>query len=254
MGFMFVLHNTVPIVAGEQTLRAQMLICISSQRLEMKLIMNHVIDTIKKRKSVRLYDQKPIPKDIINTIIEAGNLAPSTGDVKVVEEGGKKRRIFNYQPWRFVVVEDPEFKQRLFQTIEPIRSKFYEGMKENMPEMYERGMKLREALDEPKDLIFYSAPVILYVIGPPGNSIGCAMACENIMLAAVSLGLGCCYVGFGAMVTGDADVVQALELEEGERIYGPILLGYPKPDPSESQVSTLAEIRPEKKGPTIKWI
>ncbi|MHA2315897.1 MAG: nitroreductase family protein, partial [Candidatus Hermodarchaeia archaeon] len=91
---------------------------------------------------MRLYEQKPIPKDILNTIIEAGNLAPSTGDEKLVEEGGKKTKITNYQPWRFVVVEDPEFKQKLFQTIEPIRANFYESMKETMPEMYAQGMKL----------------------------------------------------------------------------------------------------------------
>jgi nitroreductase len=60
-------------------------------------MMNPVIETIKKRKSVRLYEQKPIPKDILNTIIEAGNLAPSTGDEKLVEEGGKKTKITNYQ-------------------------------------------------------------------------------------------------------------------------------------------------------------
>jgi nitroreductase len=77
------------------------------------LMTNSVIETIKKRQSVRLYEQKPVPKDIINTIIEAGNLAPSTGDEKLVEEGGKKKKITNYQPWRFVVVENPEFKQQL---------------------------------------------------------------------------------------------------------------------------------------------
>ncbi len=217
-------------------------------------MMNPVIETIKKRQSVRLYEQKSIPKEIINTIIEAGNLAPSTGDMKVVEEGGKKRRILNYQPWRFVVVEDPEFKQKLFQTIEPVRSRFYEGMKETMPEMYERGMKLYEMLDEPKDLVFYSSPVILYVIGSTRNTIGCAMVCENIMLAAVSLGLGSCYAGFGAAVTGNADVVQALELKDGERIYGPILLGYPKVNPGEKQVKIQAELRSKKKEPIIKWI
>jgi len=217
-------------------------------------MMNTVIETIMKRKSVRLYEQKPIPKDIINTIIEAGNQAPSTGDEKEVEEDGKRKKILDYQPWRFVVVEDPDFKQKLFQTIEPIRSNFYEGMKENMPEMYEQGMKLYEVMEQPKDLVFYSAPVILYVIGPTKNSIGCAMVCENIMLAAVSLGLGSCYVGFGSIVKHDTDVVQTLELVDGERIYGPIVLGYPKVNPSESQISTLAELRPKKKGPVIKWV
>ena len=47
---------------------------------------------------------------------------------------------------------------------------------------------------------------------------------------------------------------ETLEVKKGERIYGPILLGYPKVNPSESQVSTLAELRQKKKDPIIKWI
>jgi hypothetical protein len=52
------------------------------------------------------------------------------------------------------------------------------------------------------------------------------------------------------MVKGDADVVQALELAEDERIYGPILLGYPKDAPEKrfmDQHDTYVD-------PTIKWI
>jgi nitroreductase len=216
--------------------------------------MNHIIENMNKRHSVRLFEQKPIPKNIIKTIIEAGNLAPSSGNTREVEEGGKKKTIIDYQPWRFVVVEDPEFKQILFQTIEPIRSNFYEGLKESVPEMYDKAMMQIEMMDEPKDLVFYSAPVIIYVIGPAGNSLGCAMVCENIMLAAVSFGLGSCYVGFGAMIKGNADVLKALDLKDKERIYGPIIVGYPKINPTERQVSILKELRSKKKEPTIKWI
>jgi len=153
-----------------------------------------------------------------------------------------------------VVAEDPEFKQKLFQIIEPIRSKFYEGLKESVPEMYDQAMMQIEMMDEPKDLVFYSAPVIIYVIGPANNSLGCAMVCENIMLAAVSFGLGSCYVGFGAMIKGNADVVKALDLKDKERIYGPIIVGYPKINPTERQASILKELRSKKKEPIIKWI
>ena len=216
--------------------------------------MNPVIENMRKRHSVRLFEQKTIPKNIIKIIIEAGNLAPSTGNTKVVEEEGQKKCIIDYQPWRFVVVETPEFKQKLFQTIEPIRSNFYEGLKNSVPKMFEQAMMLTEAMDEPKDLIFYSAPVILYVIGSAQNAIGCAMACENIMLAAVSFGLGSCYVGFGAMVKGNPEVVNVLELKKGERIYGPIVIGYPKANPSQKQAKILSELRSKKKEPSIKWI
>ncbi|MFC1804107.1 hypothetical protein ACFL0D_09125 [Thermoproteota archaeon] len=63
-----------------------------------------------------------------------------------------------------------------------------------------------------------------------------------------------CYDGFSDMVTHNPDVVKTLELKDGERIYGPILLGYPKVNPSESQVRTFAELRQKKKEPIIKWV
>ena len=64
------------------------------------------------------------------------------------------------------------------------------------------------------------------------------------MLAARSLGLGSCWVGFGAMVTEDAEVRTILELKDDDSIYRPILMGYPKGEPA----------RPQKKEPTVKWI
>jgi len=208
-----------------------------------KVMMNPVIEAINNRMSIRSYKHKPIPKDVLNTIIEAGNQAPSRGR----QEKGSKEFLF--QPWRFVVIQDPEFKQKLVQTTHPFWKNMIESMKEFHPETYEQVMMQYEAMPEPKDMVYYSAPVILFVIGPAGYDVSCALACENIMVAANSFGLGSCYVGFGAMVKGNADVVQALELTDDERIYGPILLGYPKEEPS-----ALASIRPKKKEPMIKWI
>lgn len=205
--------------------------------------MNPVIEIIDKRRSIRSYEPKPVPQDVINMIIEAGNKAPSTGRMV-------KGNVLQFQPWRFVVVQDPVFKQQLLETVTPIWNKFMENMKEMDPILYENVMNLYEVLPKPKDLIYYSAPAILFVIGPKANAVSCALACENIMLAATSLGLGSCYVGFGAMVTGNPEIVQALELAEGERIYGPILLGYPKDAPEKhfmDQHHTYIE-------PTIKWI
>jgi len=204
--------------------------------------MNPVIEAINNRRSTRAYEQKPVPKDIINTIIDAGNQAPFTS-------------ITRSQPWRFVVVEDPEFKQKLLQTTLPFWKKITGGMKETHPEIYKMGMSIYEAMDDPKDVVYYNAPVIIFVIGPKtGGAVSCALACENIMIAAQSFGLGSCYVGFGSMVKGNADVVQALELKDDEQIYGPIVLGYPKVDPSAAVASALASIGPNKKEPVIKWI
>jgi nitroreductase len=206
------------------------------------IMTNPVIETIRNRRSIRAYEPRPIPRNIIRTIIEAGNQAPCMGKE---EKGG----VIS-QPWRFVVVENPNFKQKLVETALPIWKKFFESIKETDPNNYRKVMRFYDAMDEPRDMVYYSAPVILFVIGPADdpNPISCALACENIMLAACSLGLGSCYVGFGSMVKGNTEVVQALELKDDERIYGPILLGYPKDMPEANA------LRWTKKAPLVKWI
>ena len=59
-----------------------------------------VFEAIKSRKSVRAYDSRPIPNEILLRILEAGRLAPSAGNV---------------QPWHFIVVTDGEKRKRLAQ-------------------------------------------------------------------------------------------------------------------------------------------
>jgi nitroreductase len=193
----------------------------------MEEIMNPILEAVRKRRSVRSYEKKPVPRDLVNTIIEAGNQAPSA---------------MNSQPWRFVAVEDQSLKKRLLAAALPMAKGILENVKETDPERYRSIMK---RYDEMEDPIYYSAPVVLFVIGAGRYADhSCPLACENIMLAAHSLGLGSCWVGFGAMVTDDQEIRKALELREDEKIFGPILIGYPKtyPDP------------PPKKEPVVKFI
>lgn len=53
---------------------------------------------LEKRRSIRKFDTRPIPKEIVEAILEAGRRAPSGG---------------NIQPWRYVVVEDEAVRKRL---------------------------------------------------------------------------------------------------------------------------------------------
>jgi nitroreductase len=85
--------------------------------------MNPVIEAIESRWSVRAYEPKLVSKDIIYTIIEAGNHAAFTS-------------ITRFQLWRFVVVQDTEFKQKLFQTAFPFWKNSTDGMKEKYPELH----------------------------------------------------------------------------------------------------------------------
>jgi len=189
--------------------------------------MNMVLEAIKKRRSIRSYEDKSVPKDSIETVIQAGNEAPSS---------------MNYQPWRFVVVEDKKIHQKLLQIALPNAKKIFDSMKEKDLTRYESIMR---RFDESEDPVYYSAPVIIFVIGKGIYADhSCPLACANMMLAAYSLGLGSCWVGLGSMIADNAEARKLLDLKDDEKIFGPILVGYPKTYPE----------RPKKKEPEVKWL
>ncbi len=56
------------------------------------------IEVLKTRRSIRLYQNRPVPKEIIEDIIDCARLAPTAN---------------NQQPWEFVVVTDPEIRKQI---------------------------------------------------------------------------------------------------------------------------------------------
>lgn len=187
--------------------------------------MNQVIETIMERRSVRLYEAKPIPKEILQTLIDAGNAAPSGGNV---------------QNWRFVVVEGGDFKDKLRSLAQPRYKKWMEKAPKPL-------VDIRKEIDAVvSDSIYYNAAAIIFVIGSGMTSDSdTPMVCENIMLAARSLDIGSCWAFFGQLPLDDQEVRNTLEMQAGEKVYGPILLGYPQGD---------FPAAPQKKNSVIKWI
>lgn len=188
--------------------------------------MNQVIETIMKRRSIRLYESKAIPKDIMQVLINAGNMAPTGG---------------NAQNWRFVVVEDKSFKDKLLSLGIPRYRKFMENAPKSL-------VDIRKEIDAAvADPIYYDAPSVVFVIGSGMTAdLDTPMVCENIMLAARSLDIGSCWVYFGQLALDDPEVRNALEMRDDEKVYGPILLGYPKGGEFPAP--------PPKKDAVIKWI
>jgi nitroreductase len=67
--------------------------------------------SIRRRRTVRDYAPDPVPLDIVDTAIQAAASAPSGA---------------NRQPWRFVVVGDPEVKKKIREAAEAEERAFYE--------------------------------------------------------------------------------------------------------------------------------
>ncbi|MDH7481623.1 MAG: nitroreductase family protein [Armatimonadota bacterium] len=59
------------------------------------------IECMKTRRSVRVYQDKPIPREIIEDIVDCGRLAATA---------------INIQPWQFIVVQDPGMRKKIADT------------------------------------------------------------------------------------------------------------------------------------------
>jgi nitroreductase len=132
---------------------------------------------IASKRDQRQYSDREIPENVVERILEAGRIAGSAS---------------NRQPWRFVVLESPEARKQIAQTV------YVPGNVE--------GSKLA---------------VAIVVKGNPGFDSGrCA---QNMMLAAWNDGVTSCPNGMpDAEATG-----AALGLVDEERVINVLSFGYP---------------------------
>jgi FMN reductase [NAD(P)H] len=126
----------------------------------------NVSEAIAKRKSVRAYEDKPIPADILKRIVEAGQWAPNAGSfqISVIQNTGLRQRI-NNRTLDAMIHSGNEFAQQ------------------------------RASL--PGYQPIYGAPVLILLSAPadaPFGPANTALAAENMLLEATGLELGSCYL------------------------------------------------------------
>lgn len=170
---------------------------------------NAVLDNIYHRRSVRNYTDKEIPDEIVKELIRAGTYAPTA---------------MNVQPWRFVVVKN---KKLIAEYDERAKKAFIEMHKDTkIPALagYLRNMT------NPAMHLFYGAPVLILIFtSSAGNfsEVDCALAAENMMLAAQSFGIGSCWIGLAMGLGNDAEFLQEIGVPEGHKLIAPLIFGYP---------------------------
>jgi nitroreductase len=133
----------------------------------MRWVMNEVFETIKKRRSIRKYIDKPVEGEKLDKIIEAARLAPSAT---------------NRQSWRFLIVTDKELIKKIADCLG-----FINKWSATAP-LIVIGCtaKKRTAAQKVADK----------VIGVDFSLIDTAIALEHMVLEAQELGLYSCWIGW----------------------------------------------------------
>ncbi len=172
--------------------------------------MSDILDVITSRRSIRHYTTSPIPDELLDKILEAARWAP-TGH--------------SDQPWKLIVVKDPEAKKkigRLQRLALGARETAYYGIGARQtprieaikdPEKKAIALKARYASEDSQFL--GSAAVLIVVLGSmlagelnvPYDLAACM---ENMILEAHSLGIGTCWVHAPVACTRDAEKFKKL--------------------------------------------
>ena len=167
-------------------------------------------EAIKKRRSIRKFQDKKPPLDVIIEILKYANLAPSAG---------------NLQARDFIIVEDERIKREL--AIAALNQDFIE--------------------QAPYDIVVCANLDRISPYGRRGKELyciqDCAAAIEHILLLALDYNLSTCWVG----AFDEKKVSELLELPSYVRPTAIIAIGYPAEEPEAPRRKELAEVTSQEK-------
>lgn len=183
-----------------------------------------VDDAIAGRRAVRQYTREPVARELILHLIDAAIHAPSA---------------VNQQPWTFTVIQDQAVLERVSDEAKRHLLASIGGE--------EAAGGFRAQLGDPRFHIFYHAPALILIAASaagPWIVEDCALAAQNLMLAAHGAGLGSCWIGFAQGYLGSPEGKRALGLPEAWVPVAPIIVGHAAaPAPAVPR-----------KAPEIRWI
>ena len=156
-----------------------------------------VLEAISTRRSIRKYKTDPVDDKVLETVLEAARWAPSWA---------------NTQCWRFIVVRDSASKSKLAETLNetnPARDAV-----RNAPLLIVACAELGKAGRKDGELVTDKGDWFMFDV---------ALAMQNLVLAARSLGLGTVYIGrFDAK-----EAARILAVPQGNCVVAMTPLGYP---------------------------
>ncbi len=193
---------------------------------------------IKLRRDIRgnNFISKKIETDIVNQIIEAGLYAPSVG---------------YSQPWKFVIIEDSNTREKIYKNFKKEYNKSKKYFKDRP--IYE-SLKLEGIKEAPINIALFYQKSKDKVLGQTSQkkmgeySVVCAI--ENMWLMARSLNIGVGWVS----ILKPKKVKKILGISNEYKLVGYLCVGYVKEFPSKPELQTLNWNKQKEYSEVVSWI
>lgn len=177
--------------------------------------MTELMQTILHRRAIRRFDDRQLDEAALQEILQAGLYAPSAG--------GRQGVLF-------AVCQDRAVNLRLGRIK---RANSHPRMAAG--DAYVSREQPSIADDPTLTDAFYGAPTVITLFAPKNFLFAvddCAVAAENMMLAADALGVGSCYIGQGWPAFADPygqEILRRWAIPTDYYAVMQLLLGYPRP-------------------------
>jgi len=172
------------------------------------------MEIIKARKSIRAYQDKPLPKKVVKDILEAAKYAPTARNMQELE---------------YKVI-----------TSKTLINKLTVGM---AAVLQKEGLPLKGPPGAKPDF-FHAAPLLIIITAPKDNtwaSADAGLAVQNIMLYATSIDLGSCFIGMAKIIEHDKALLKLIHIADNMTIVAAVICGYPAEDPSPREKKQTVE-------------
>lgn len=205
---------------------------------------NAVERVMLQRRSVRKYKKAQVPAHLIRRLLEVARFAPSQG---------------NCQPWKFVVVRDADMIRGMEEfcvgecrklssaldyatlpagslryRIARLKARLFSRLQPNT--LHPVPITAVTSIAQGRFAVFHRAPTLILIlmdkrgVGVPPVDVG--ICGTNIVLAAQSLGLATCWIGFSKLLGESREWCERLGVEEPYELAETIAVGYPVGDPT----------------------
>jgi nitroreductase/NAD-dependent dihydropyrimidine dehydrogenase PreA subunit len=187
-----------------------------------------------KRRSIRQFKDIPIPRESIEKILDLARFAPTGGNSEniyytIIQEKAIVKKISDIitsKVQRFVkTLEDPKGREKIKSSMP---EEEFQLVIENLPRTK---YILTNFIEKGIDFWCWNGKIIYIhgdssIVGVGTNS---AIAATHIMLAAETLGLGTCSLGYLTYYTNQSDTIkEIIGLPENHEVGYSLAIGYPK--------------------------